>query len=513
MRSTWIFLITACCARLSWGAADAWQYPLNNWAYVKQGGQVYGAYNANWGNFHLAQDTNVDRTPVGTKVYAPAEGVVMWSTTPVEGYGKACSGAGSAGYVIIIEHTMPDGTKNCSTVGHVQNGPYNVGAETGLVPVGTHVTRGQYIARVADYWTCGWSPQNWHHLHFGIRKGAYAGNPNLAGYGSYAVLLQWWEPNAFVASHPGGGGGCTTNGQYVDIAKADDADGDGRKDIVRFYPDTGRWDVLLSTGAGFVKQTWFACGHGIGSTWQGVGDVNGDGRTDAIVYFESNGRAYVALSTGSSFAGWYEVTSTAMFVGVQNKFLGDVNGDGRTDLIAYVNGNWYVSLSDGVHFVNPQLVMSGHGIGSDKRMVNDLTADGRVDAVVYFGNSGAWYVAYGQPDGTFGSGYAPAANGHGWQSDDQALADIDGNGTADAVAFWQHYTPYQANTIIWSCWAGVFHPDNNLRTCCGQGGGSSQRIYGDFTGDGRADFAYKMPDGWYIAVSDGWSLLPGVKWF
>ncbi|MFI7431842.1 peptidoglycan DD-metalloendopeptidase family protein, partial [Micromonospora sp. NPDC049836] len=119
-----------------------------------------------------------------------------------------------------------------------------------------------------------------------------------------------------------------------------DFDGDGRDDIVTFtHGSLADVYVALSTGTGFGPSSrwhdWFAPGAEVPA----VGDVNGDGRDDIVTFtHDAAADVYVALSTGSSFAGtatkWHEYFSIAG----EYPALGDVNGDGRDDLITFTQG-------------------------------------------------------------------------------------------------------------------------------------------------------------------------------
>ena len=135
-----------------------------------------------------------------------------------------------------------------------------------------------------------------------------------------------------------------------------------------------------------------------------LGDVNGDGRSD-IVGFGSGG-AYVSLGqsdgtfatailglndfgAGASAGGW---TSQDTFP----RMLGDVNGDGLDDIVAF-GSNWVsvaVSLGDGT-FAPRELIYEGFatnvgGWSSQNqypRMLGDVNGDGRAE-IIGFGNSG-----------------------------------------------------------------------------------------------------------------------------
>ena len=90
--------------------------------------------------------------------------------------------------------------------------------------------------------------------------------------------------------------------------------------------------------------------------------------------------------------------------------LGDVNGDGSDDIVGFGAAGTYVSLATGAGtFSNPTLVLaqfgaapSGGGWASDDlypRELGDVNGDGR-DDIVGFGHAGV-YLAYGRSDGTF----------------------------------------------------------------------------------------------------------------
>ena len=87
-----------------------------------------------------------------------------------------------------------------------------------------------------------------------------------------------------------------------------------------------------SGSIGFApQQTWG--GHGGGTTNNFLGDFNGDGREDIMAWGGTSAYWVVSLSTGSSFApqqswGGHGGTQT-------NNFLGDFNGDGKTDIMAW----------------------------------------------------------------------------------------------------------------------------------------------------------------------------------
>ena len=202
--------------------ATSFDFPFKDWNTLTDGAFGFGALNSQQGEHHLAQDTTVSLTPTGKKVFAFADGVVRITDNSIRKSAKATfSGYGNywgEGYVVVIEHQLADGTRVTSLYGHVQPGTYNESAQTGLVPEGTIVRKGQYIAQVADYWndadkdgqeefSVEQGDANWHHLHFGIRKGDYTpghdadyvqGYTNNGWNSDFTVHDTWENPTAFV---------------------------------------------------------------------------------------------------------------------------------------------------------------------------------------------------------------------------------------------------------------------------------------------------------------------------
>ncbi len=490
-------------ATCGFAGMDTFQYPISNWDYVRQGGFGFGAYNGYFGGYHLAQDTNVSRTPVGTVVYAPSDGVVRFAGL-AGGYGSsACNGhGGRAGYVVVIEHTLSNGQRVCSTLGHLLGGSYDPTHNVGLIRRGSTVYRSQYIGRVAHYGGC--PSGDWHHLHFGIRKGGYLGAPNLRGYGSRAELNNWYEPNSFVRARLG------NNRTFWDIKKAGDFNGDGRQDFVRFYPGIAVWKVALSTGHDFARlQTWIV-NYGVGSSGQYVGDINGDGRSDIGVLSPYTGRLYIALSTGHSFGNYYGA-GQGFARPMTNKFMADVNGDRREDFVGYRNGEWWVALSNGRYLSAWRRVMTGYGIGSTRRLMADVNGDGQKDAVTFYNSGGRWYVAYGRSNGTF-TGFHKMADWHGYGSSEQLLADVNGDGKADAICFWHVLGRDKGAWIVWNSNGTSFIHDNRRRLT-GWGYGSAKRLVADYSGDRRADLGYYYYTvGWYVSTSRGYYFNGGKPW-
>lgn len=150
--------------------ANSFIFPLDN--YVVNG-LGWGGLNDNYfidglPGKHVAEDIMM---PAGTIVKASANGKVMFAR-----YHEDCP---NWTFLIVIEHTLPDGTKKCTIYGHIE--PY------GMVE-GQDVTQAEVIGEVAMATVC-WNP----HLHYAIYDGAYGAAIGIypAWLRGYASQLSW----------------------------------------------------------------------------------------------------------------------------------------------------------------------------------------------------------------------------------------------------------------------------------------------------------------------------------
>jgi hypothetical protein len=303
---------------------------------------------------------------------------------------------------------------------------------------------------------------------------------------------------------------------------AGDFNADGRTDVA--LAGGQGWNTLpvsFSTGSGGFSVTngfvgSFAAWAQDGNAKKLVGDFNGDGRADVALtgpgYWSSvptafsygNGSFSVTNHWIGDFAGWSSDREVQHIVG-------DFNGDGRSD-IALTGSPWWdtlpVAFSNGNGTYNVTNVYVGEFAGWSahlevKRLVGDFNGDGR-DDIALTGPSG-WAsvpVAFSNGDGSFHVTNSYVGSFAAWSAHAEAtplVGDYDGDGRDDValtgMSFWTSLpvafsdggggfsvTSYGA--------ASVMYPAAGL---------STEKVTGDFNGDGRTDIAIR-PSSDYLLI-------------
>jgi hypothetical protein len=239
----------------------------------------------------------------------------------------------------------------------------------------------------------------------------------------------------------------TTNvaGYRVHVA---DTNGDGNDDLV-FNRLGSNNDVYTAVSNGSGNFTLTATGRHVYGSWGNylafVGDVNADGRQDLL--WAATTRSYIGPSNLAGAvtlpSAFYDPPTTGSSAPV--KLAGDVNGDGRTDLIwadtttAGTNGVVVGrSTGTGISFLARVNGNLQNGVPLEV-LAGDLNGDGRADLL--WNTQGAVNRVYGSL-GTASGGFdfSPANQLHPVQTDwDQFtvyLADVNGNGRQDVI--WNH---------------------------------------------------------------------------
>jgi FG-GAP-like repeat len=274
--------------------------------------------------------------------------------------------------------------------------------------------------------------------------GEPGGGPNELGVGAFAKFGQ----PALHTIWPSTG----------EIPLIGDFNGDGSDDIARVTQKAesgvGPAPVYVSlfSGGGFQPATLWHRFFSLDTELPLVGDFNGDGKDDLVTFVQKPqagigpAPVWVSLSQGDRFATssvWHRFFSLAGEV----PMVGDVNGDGMDDIITFVqkaqpgigSAPVWVALSQGNRFGPSQVWHPFFSLAGEVPMVGDVNGDGRDDILTFVqhpqANIGAAPVWVSLSQGnTFG----PSSVWHTFfsrQGEIPRVADIDLDGRDDIVTF------------------------------------------------------------------------------
>jgi FG-GAP-like repeat/FG-GAP repeat len=188
-----------------------------------------------------------------------------------------------------------------------------------------------------------------------------------------------------------------------------DLNGDGYLDLVTLNPgDTdndglgtsyGTMRVYLGDGSGDFHLVYSAnIGAGVASA--GIGDVNGDGRPDVITNtsqtFQGTGNMQVFLNKGSAT---FQEHNAGISLGISA--VGDLNGDGKADIVG-TNGQGYEALLSNGNGTFTVAGSSGDYVFNafDPIVIGDFNKDGHPDIAIMDSDKGT-SILLGKGDGSF----------------------------------------------------------------------------------------------------------------
>jgi hypothetical protein len=198
-----------------------------------------------------------------------------------------------------------------------------------------------------------------------------------------------------------------------------------------------RFHVLLGTGSGTfaAPTTTFLDNYNL-TTSVAVADFNGDGKLDVATadtgYYWGGAHPIVAFGNGAGGLGTPTHLPSSSGGGPQSIAAGDVNGDGKADLIGvnrYQN-SVDVLLANGTGgFAAAQSYAAGSAPSSVE--LGDFNGDAKVDLITANTNGGSVSVLLGAGTGAF---RPPAHFAAGTQPVNVAVGDFNGDGRADAAS-------------------------------------------------------------------------------
>jgi RHS repeat-associated protein len=302
-----------------------------------------------------------------------------------------------------------------------------------------------------------------------------------------------------------------------------DFNGDGKTDFIITPRDSSiawtGWKLYLSTGNGFEMANsgnWPTYGERFY-----LGDFNGDGKTDFIITPRDSSIAWTGwklyLSTGKGF----ELTSSGDWPTYgENFYIGDFNGDGKSDFMITPCGSgvtwsgWRLYLSNGKDF--EQVNISNWPSYEERYYLGDFNGDGKTDFIVTPRDSSIAWTGWKLYLST-GKGFELTSSGD-WPTygENFYIGDFNGDGKSDFMI-----TPC-GSWVTWSGWRlylsnGKDFEQVNVSNWPSYG----ERYYlGDFNGDGKTDFIIVPRDssiawtGWklYLSTGKGFELTSSGDW-
>ncbi len=285
---------------------------------------------------------------------------------------------------------------------------------------------------------------------------------------------------------------------------AADFTGDGKADLLSVYSASGQAPYSLglaiakSTG-GYAAPKTVVQLPSTSTLAHFAGDFNGDGKQDFVVQYSATSlRVYLGNGNGT-----FQSPKTISLSGCSKRCLllgtGEINRDKKLDLIVgqiASSGATSVAIllgnGDGT-FGNAKTTSAGF-LGTIA--LGDVNGDGDTDlALMYSGGGGgnAYQVLLGNGDGTFRA-KSPVSVNSGDDFSGLAIADVNGDGHPDLVTG----DTYDAYTI-WPVWCSG-QPEPSVIAFLGKGDGTfggEQFIYSgngggtvvgaDLAGDGRTE--------------------------
>lgn len=288
--------------------------------------------------------------------------------------------------------------------------------------------------------------------------------------------------------------------QATSVAIAD-VNGDGKPDIIVANANDGYWNpgsvgILLGNGNGTFQAAVTYSSGGVYAQSVVIGDVNGDGKPDLLVgnacplgdppYCDAGPTLDVLLGNGD---GTFQaaVSYNSGGTGAQSLATGDLNGDGKLDVVVGNSGNVSILLGNGDGSFQPPAQIYAHG---GYVAVGDVNGDGKLDVVLVVNQSGgatspngAVNVLLGNGDGTFSLTQTYTAAVYG----PIVIVDLNGDRRLDLVA----------GSSCWACGnsgVGVFMGDGDgtfqpAEIYASAGYATVSVAVADLNGDGKPDIA------------------------
>ncbi len=260
----------------------------------------------------------------------------------------------------------------------------------------------------------------------------------------------------------------THSDEYPCSLFSDDVTGDGKADfIVHWRNGSGKRCIMVYKGISSGGKGTFQEGmYSLTSTYNYVhtdpvyvGDVNGDGRADLVVHWQSNNKRQLltfTANTDGTFSAGINLSSARTHnpsVYPSKLYLADATGDGKNDFIVHwrdTNGKRNIMIYKGIayngvaHFEDGYYALNSTRsyVEADPVYTGDVNGDGRADMLVYW-NSGGYrqvLVYYANSSGNYNEAVNTATDelyDPTTYPNTRHIMDANGDGKMDFVVRWR----------------------------------------------------------------------------
>ncbi|MBW4028227.1 MAG: hypothetical protein HIU93_12615 [Acidobacteria bacterium] len=303
---------------------------------------------------------------------------------------------------------------------------------------------------------------------------------------------------------------------------AADFNGDGVMDVAELGDGSATVSLFYGTGKNFQGAPLITAENdpsGIDTILVDSGNYTANGYRDPLFIYNGKNGALLVTGVNDGKGNFASVPALAVGIPADLQYVqpirGDFNGDGLDDL-AYANttGDVLVALAkgDGTFGTPVSVGLPAAACSVYYAAAGDINGDGKVDLVIPYGGDAAcgassggvsgYYVALGKGDGTFS---APVFTPSGTELYSLTLADINNDGALDLIindAPFVDGSGFQVSTAIGNG-DGTFASSNMVV----QNYLVSNVAVGDINGDGNPDLVLSSEEVANNSVSTGGILL------
>ncbi|CAF1145104.1 unnamed protein product [Adineta steineri] len=198
------------------------------------------------------------------------------------------------------------------------------------------------------------------------------------------------------------GTGSNTNPNSLSVT---DVNSDNKPDIIIANQGADNVGVLFNNGSGsFLPSTIYSTGSSSSPACLSVGDINNDGKSDIIVANYDTNNVGILINVGNGTFRPQTSYSTGTNSNPQSVFVADVNQDNKPDIIVGNHGTDSVGvfLNYGNGTFHPQTTYStGSGSNPYSVFVTDVNNDNKPDIIVANSGTNNVSVLLNYGNGTF----------------------------------------------------------------------------------------------------------------